>query len=184
MLSYWLNRYKKQGYDHYGATWNIADGVYNKKVKERKKFFKEWTKGKEFENVLDFGCGNGYMSGLFKFYLGIDVVPDLIELNKKKYPNKRFMLLQYAFETGDIIYNKWDLILCISVLQYLSDADVKVKLVMFHGICDNLIIQDSTIKSDDHTFYRPHKELKDLCKDAGFKVYKEISKGSRWLWLK
>lgn len=180
MLSYWLNRYKKQGYNHYGATWNIADGVYNKKVKERQKFFKEWTKGKEFKSVLDFGCGNAYMSELFNDYVGIDIVPELIAENKKKYPNNVFF---YNLFPAWIIKG-FDLILCISVLQYLDNKELNNWLKRFREVSKNLIIQDSTTKSDDHTFYRSHKELKDLCMNAGFKVYKEISKGARWLWLK
>jgi len=183
LTKYWQDRYNKQGHSHYCASWNISDSDYDKMIEKRKQFFLDWTDNQEFKNVLDFGCGNGYMSDLFSsHYLGVDIIPELIDNNKIKYDK--------VFETVDN-YLGWknpvesyDLVLCLSSLQYLSTQKLNMWLSMLRKETENLIIQDSTNKKDGHTYYRPHEELKKLCIDAGFKVHKEIPEGSRWLWLK
>ena len=178
-MNYWDNRYLKQGYELYGGVLNTGDDRHKQTIQERINFFKQWTQEEDFKVALDYGCGNGYMCTMFEDYTGWDIVPEIIEQNKKKYPDKNFDLVD------DIIYDKFfDLILCLSSLQYLNDYDLKCKLQLFAHNCHNLIIQDSTTRGDEHTYYRTHEELKNICMDYKFRVYKEIPEGSRWLWLK
>lgn len=42
--------------------------------------------------ILDFGCGYGRISDWFTDYMGLDFVPDLIELAKQMFPDKQFLV--------------------------------------------------------------------------------------------
>lgn len=60
--------------------------------------------------VLDWGCGTGHLAtwlhqrGIHCQYTGVDIVPDLLELGRKKHPNHRFgEMSDFASETFDWI---------------------------------------------------------------------------------
>jgi len=76
--------------------------------------------------MLDISCGDFYwMKEInldFIQYIGVDIVKDIIEINKKKYsnPNKKFIKLDI---TKDSI-PKVDFILCRYLLQHLSQENI------------------------------------------------------------
>ena len=88
-------------------------------------FFKEY----KIKSILDMPCGDFlWINEIIKNkdieYLGIDIVDDLIEKNKKKYVNKKI-----NFETQDIINFKtskcFDLIIIRDLFIHLDHDDIK-----------------------------------------------------------
>lgn len=71
----------------------------------------------DVETVLDYGCGSGRYSQRFNDYVGYDNNPIWIPFARKKYPDKRFVL-----KLGE---EKYDLVLCVSVIQYQPDRQVE-----------------------------------------------------------
>ena len=71
----------------------------------------------DIETVLDYGCGSGRYSHHFNNYRGYDHNPAWIPFARKKYPGKKFVL-----KLGS---EKFDLILCVSVIQYQPDRELK-----------------------------------------------------------
>jgi len=55
-------------------------------------------------SVLDVACGYGRFSPMFKHYTGIDFCPEMINLAKNKYPDKRFLEAKDIDETFDVIF--------------------------------------------------------------------------------
>ncbi len=83
------------------------------------------------DKVLDWGCGNGRLYGLFEnktiSYLGIDNCRGLIEKAQEKYPN-------VDFEIGsDVPYNSFDKIYAIASWHHLPSQNLREKkLIEFH----------------------------------------------------
>lgn len=82
---------------------------------------------KEEEKVLDLGCGNGRLFGLFKDknidYTGVDNSIKLIEWAKKKYPDGKFQVvdaLNLPFPNND-----FDKIFCIAVFHHIPSEELR-----------------------------------------------------------
>jgi len=76
-------------------------------------------------SMLDIPCGDLTWMPLvwesYDFrYIGADIVPPLIENNKKKYPDQEFMVLDAVQDTLPEV----DLIFCRDALQHLKEADI------------------------------------------------------------
>ncbi len=72
------------------------------------------------EKILDLGCGNGRFSEIVgdkANYYGVDVSEKLVEIAKKKYPNKNFLVSQPL--TLFFKNNFFDKIFCLAVLHHL-----------------------------------------------------------------
>lgn len=80
---------------------------------------------KKKENILDAGCGTGYLYQDLKQtkYLGIDFSDKLIEIAKKRYP-------EACFEKQDILNlkfnNQFDKIFCIGVLHQIPSQKLRL----------------------------------------------------------
>jgi SAM-dependent methyltransferase len=79
-------------------------------------------------SVLDYGCGDWQFSSLINWdkyitsYIGVDVVPFLMEENTKKYANN---IIKFETVTKSWIFPTVDLIICKDVLQHLSNEIVR-----------------------------------------------------------
>lgn len=80
--------------------------------------------------LLDLGCGDfqvgSRLSEICDTYIGVDVVPELIDYNRKQYSNSRI-----KFESLDIVSDELPLAdVCIvrQVFQHLSNAQIKKAL--------------------------------------------------------
>jgi SAM-dependent methyltransferase len=78
-------------------------------------------------SVVDLGCGDWRFSRYLDLtgvrYLGVDVVPSVVESNKAQYAKEGV-----SFELADIAsfeLGACDLVLCKDVLQHLSNANVR-----------------------------------------------------------
>lgn len=102
--------------------------------KEIPKLFKEL----EIKRVLDVGCGNvNWMRHLFsnfEFYLGIDVVEDLITRNRKEFGTKNIQFQQAIITERlfnpyeDLMPYEFDCVVLNDVLVHLSFSDIYIIL--------------------------------------------------------
>ena len=109
--------------------------------------------------MLDCPCGDmNYMSDILKNnnfkikYIGMDIVYDLIQENKKKYP-------QYTFICSDIINQKlpkYDLIVMKDLLNHLSSNDIiKVLLNSKNSKSKYLLLNNNNIKKNRKNYLTP-----------------------------
>ena len=88
---------------------------------------KDFFKTLKYElKVLDLGCGDFYVHSdlvdLTNDYIAVDIVPDLIEYNKKKYSNLKVSFLNLDI-TKDNLPDA-NLVLIREVLQHLSNKNI------------------------------------------------------------
>ncbi len=81
--------------------------------------------------ILDFGCGNGRLSGLFTDksiqYTGVDFSSNLIKIAQKQYPKGRFILINnFKLPFPD---NYFDAVYCLSVLHHIPSQPYRLKLL-------------------------------------------------------
>jgi SAM-dependent methyltransferase len=85
--------------------------------------------------VLDYGCGEGSnINHFIKTYkydgYGVDVSEPSIKYCKKNINSKKFKLIDFDVKKDDNFFDqKFDLILSIQVLYFLSDEDLKNRLI-------------------------------------------------------
>ena len=99
-----------------GSELRFTDSI----IKSIPNIIKEYS----ISSILDLPCGDyNYMKevDLACDYIGADIAPDLIELNKSRYPDVRFECLDV---TSDPL-PKCDLILSRDCLVHLSNADIE-----------------------------------------------------------
>lgn len=87
-----------------GFDWDIIN-------KEHRRIIGDHIKSDD--TVLDIGCGIGRTAEWFtsKQYLGIDFVPEFIDIAKKQHPNHKFRV----WDAREKLEGKWDWGLMISV---------------------------------------------------------------------
>jgi len=107
--------------------------------------------------VLDIGCSSGmvdfFLADNFNSILGIDIDPAAIELAKSNYHSKNI-----DYRLGNIdnisITEKFDLIICNSVLEHVPDQDILLKniksLLKPSGICFLSVPNKYTVSREPH----------------------------------
>lgn len=92
-------------------------------------FIKEHTKNQD--KILDFGCGNGRLSELFREkdceYTGVDISSELLEIAKKKYQDKKFILIN---KEDELMFreNYFDKIFSVAVFHHFNPEMAKQSL--------------------------------------------------------
>jgi len=82
---------------------------------------------KRIATVVDLGCGDfrvGKALASFTEYVGVDVVPEMIERNRTKFPGVRFECLDLIVDA----LPKADLAIVRQVFQHLSNAQIAAAL--------------------------------------------------------
>ena len=75
--------------------------------------------------VIDFGCGDGSLSKLFKgSYTGIDPSSEMIRIAKETYPNKEFINGGLDDLDRECQNSTVDLIICLNTLPYMDEKQV------------------------------------------------------------
>lgn len=110
------------------------------------KVVSQWVNSIDAElSALDIGCGDFNVGSklvpYFNHYTAADVVPELIEYNKKKWneTNLDFTVLDI---TADHI-PKYDVIFTKEVFQHLSNNDICKSLNNISGSCKYLVVTES-----------------------------------------
>ena len=115
-INFWKKRIETATSEHYSvyviheAGWSKINMVHRELLQENIPLESK---------VLDAGCGYGRWSTLFKNYTGIDFSPDFIEMARKKYPNKTFVigdLKQIPYDD-----NTFDWAFCVSIKKMIQD---------------------------------------------------------------
>jgi 2-polyprenyl-3-methyl-5-hydroxy-6-metoxy-1,4-benzoquinol methylase len=108
-------------------------------------FLKKYSDKNNIQSILDLGCGDFNLMKHFNFtnrtYLGIDIVPYLIEDNNIKYGNctikfEATSILNYSFDEC------FDLIIIKDVFQHLSTDNVKHILSNIKNVKHIIITND------------------------------------------
>lgn len=114
-------------------------------------FLSNFLKWNEIKSVLDFGCGDWQFSRYLCWdgidYIGVDVVPSLIEENNKLFAkdNIRFSTYESVHELPDV-----DLIISKDVLQHLPSGNI-IEYVQEFQKKAKIVLLTNDIYPDDWT---------------------------------
>ncbi len=108
---------------------------------------KVWKIEKKID-VLDFGCGNGYLAGLImpflpegSTYTGIDISCVMIQEAKRIYTDAKYpvrFVCQNAYDYKEI--EKYDMVMCQAFLRELSKPEVVLKNMICSLKMEGLIV--------------------------------------------
>lgn len=144
-------------------------------------------------NILDAGCGNGYIAGslaeLGHHVVGIDLAEDGISIARATYPNLRFEMCSVYDDLASVVKNV-DLVISSEVIEHLFYPKTFVsnirKLICpggylilttpYHGYIKNLVISALGMWDKHHTVdwegghikFFSEKSLSGLLRSTGF----------------
>lgn len=108
---------------------------------------KVWKIEKKVD-VLDFGCGNGYLAGLImpflpegSTYTGIDISGVMIHEAKRIYADARYQVkfvCQNAYDYNEI--EKYDMVICQAFLRELSKPETALRNMIYALKTDGMIV--------------------------------------------
>jgi len=149
------------------------------------------------QRVLDVGCGNGYIAGLFadqgKAVVGVDPSESGVAAARQKHPDARF---EVDLATDDLLQrlgeDPFDLVVSVEVAEHVYDADqwaracrnalrpggVLVLTTPYHGYLKNLAIaatnrwdhHHTSLKTGDHIKFWSRKTMPTLLERNGLDV--------------
>jgi SAM-dependent methyltransferase len=133
-------------------------GAMPKWTKPYRRFIQRFLRSQDVRSVVDVGCGDWQSSALMDWsgvdYLGLDIVPSLIERNAARYgkPNIRFRVRTRHTDP----LPSADLFLCKDVMQHWSDRAIKEFLPLLQGFKHVLILNE--LATSGRT---PHRDIPD-----------------------
>lgn len=123
---------------------NIASN-FNEKYTKNKNFqerYEIWTEiidkySRKNYHALDIGCGSGnftfYLAGKNKTVIGLDASSEMLEIccdKQKKSGIKNVNFINSKIESmNHVLEEKADILICSSVLEYLDDFELSLKLI-------------------------------------------------------
>lgn len=91
-----------------------------------RQFLQKFLKEKSISSVVDLGCGDWQFSQLIDWsgihYIGVDVIPSLIDKNRKQFGSSTIQFLQMDATEKEL--PPADLLICKDILQFLPQADI------------------------------------------------------------
>ena len=136
-------------------------------------------KGRGAQTIAEIGCGDWSVTeklelAQFKSYLGIDIVPDIIEANKEKFGRG-----SVAFKCLDVVDEDLpfsDIVIAKDVLQHLSNSSVLTVVNRLREACNHLIVTNDVKKECAIKTFKLFKMWK-MIYDRGF-LNQDIEDGS------
>lgn len=117
-IEFWKDRIDRVAKDNVPVNYSvyIAHGaLWNQIAKVHEKIVREHCVGMK---VLDAGCGYGRVSEWVENYTGVDFSPDFVDMARKQYPTKDFIVADLAdmpfFDDKD-----FDVVVVISIKQMI-----------------------------------------------------------------
>ena len=165
--------------------WGVGSGPGSSPInsKEYRQSLVKILEQNDIDTVLDYGCGDWQFSSLIEWnkyissYIGVDVVPNVINENKKKFTNKH---IEFQLVNENWKFPTVDLIICKDVLQHLSNTIVTKLLENFKLHSDYLFLTNDIthikkITNQDclNGKFRPLDLLKDPWNLKGDIVYEK-----------
>ena len=87
-------------------------------------YLEQFVRKYQIKHILDLPCGDFFWMKLVDFgntvYIGADIVPDIIDANRKQYPSKPFMVLDLLQDP----LPPCELIFCRDCLVHLTNNDI------------------------------------------------------------
>lgn len=143
--------------DNYIAEFSIFQKIYENRlwgggsgsgsrpkytIKYRQ-FIMDFLKEHNIKSVLDYGCGDWQSSKLINWdgikYIGIDVVPSVIEKNKNLYGKNN---IKFCLNSANFKIPKVDLIIIKDVAQHLPIVDILKLIKSFSKVRHILWVND------------------------------------------
>lgn len=115
-------------------------------------------------SILDVGCGQGLaigaLSGFTGYYTGIDIVPEVIEENRRNFPvaNFAFLVFDLAEKRLD---GQFDLVIIKDVLQHLPNSTIYCLMSNVAMMCGAAIVVNDSYCGKGINF--------DEIKDGGYR---------------
>lgn len=129
------------------------------------------------DSILDVGCGDQYVTEELPDdgYLGVDISDIIIERNKNKYPNRKYVKCNFLENN----FKKRDLVICLDVLIHMGEKSVYKEFIRHIVSCTGKFAIVSGYEKapsiiSDITFY--YEPLSKTLKDLGIVNIKEIGK--------
>lgn len=132
---YWTDRLEKESEVSHGNIMEL-DQYRIELILNVLKVMMKASGVKEIGNLLDFGCGharfipfiNEIIPGSFMNYIGVDIIDEVIEQNKKLYkehPHTKFFKIDNDLIFRGTKFDNWfDSIFSITVLQHILDEEI------------------------------------------------------------
>lgn len=154
---------------------NLAEAWDNRATidSQEKQTLTKLLNKREFDSVLDVGCGNGIWSDLFndKEYVGIDISEKLIQSAQKRYTDKDFFAIKLEDYKRD---NKFDLIFGYTVLQHILPKDIDKAVESLKKLGKKMIlVEPMNFQSVNYCHDHDYEKL--------FKVTRKTQMGARWV---
>ncbi len=138
--------YKDKLWDKKSLNFNSGPGSHNNElVIPFLEFVKSFIIKKKIESIVDLGCGDFNIGkniyNKVNIYYGIDIVPDLIEYNKKKFANSTVQFQCKNFIKDSI--PKADCVILRQVLQHMDNQSIikileKIKIYKYAIITEHI----------------------------------------------
>ena len=160
--------YQKTNYKYWNRVYS-AENVESCIFRLKPKLLDFYINPKKKLTVLDYGCGEGSnINFLTKKYgyngYGVDISKPSIEKCKKKLikiNKNKFKVIPFKVNENDIFFNKkFDLIISVQTLYYLSDIDLKNRLKSFNKMLKKNGYVFFTMMSKNHYLIKEHSNQK------------------------
>jgi SAM-dependent methyltransferase len=133
-----------KGHTWGGSTSRSGPGSDPSATRKFRRFLERFLRDRNVKSVVDLGCGDWTSTRLINWsgvdYLGVDIVPDLVERNRKEFgrPGVRFAVSNFVDEA----LPPADLAICKEVLQHLPQGDVEKVLAKLSAYRMAILVND------------------------------------------
>jgi len=120
----------KTVYGHYYNKYETNNPIHKLLVKNYLKSFKETLSLIDFKNILEVGCGEGYIIKEIhknfnpKKIVGIDISEDIITNNKEKFSKNQFKNIKFQTGNAESLSfkdNSFDLVTACQMLEHVDN---------------------------------------------------------------